>query len=658
MQRLFTALLVFSFLLSACTMPSGTPATETAVVDPTAEPAQPVETIEPPAPTEPPVETLVSPAQQYLPQQLAYIPPPPITPIASSIQTIYGNTYLVYHSEPDSFRLVCPQEGCGLDDRLIYAIYAGTKVRLQKLIRMAGVDIVDEFKPLDIHLVTDAECTRPNWEWGSAGRYQASPDTALICLYVTETDTFKDAGLFGPIEVDPQYPLTPETAIRLGGAGVIGHEYGHVLFFNRHQFSTEEYVNTLDYAATTGGVDQRYLDLCDPINEYSAGPLFHLCKQYGFTLADFRTALIELDRLDRAGHNQPYGMTSMNQMRAVVQSITGQDPFSIYNAAGYYYPGDPTEPYQLPFNDSCTHRAEIVEDVTAPDGTMFDVNTPFEKTWRIQNTGTCSWDGYSLAFIGEEKMSGPDSIPVPTTASNATVDLTVPLQAPSSPGVHIGHWRLRKANGEFFGPIINTTIYTRTGCSIAPEMSFFKATPETVGQGALVLLEWGQTTNVDSMEISPEIGAVDVNGGRLLIQPKETTTFTLTATCGAQTTQQQVTVNVDPNLPPFEITALTAQASPDKYIGACISPEGIATRVDFAATVTVNGPGVILYKWNRSDGAINSPMVAIVDPNNPVAVTTYWSLSASVSEYQEFEILAPFTELPPARASFVLSCTP
>lgn len=653
MQRLFTVLFVLSFLLAACSMP----ATETAVVDPTAEPAPSTEPIEPPAPTDVSVETIIAPAQQYLPQQPAYIPPPPITAVASSTQNIYGNTYLVYHSEPDAFRLVCPPEGCGLDERLIYAIYAGTKVRLQKLIRVAGVDIVDEFKPLDIHLVSDADCTRPSGEWGSAGRYAANPDSALICLYLDQTGVFQDQGVFGPIQVDPQNPLTPETAIRLGGAGVIGHEYGHVLFFNRHQFSSEEYVNTLDYAATTGGTDPRYLDLCDPINEYSAGPLYQLCKQYGFTLADFRTALIELDRLDRAGHNQPYGMTTMNQMRAVVQSITGQDPFSVYNAAGYYYSGDPTDPYQLPFNESCTHRAEIVEDVSAPDGTMFDVNTPFEKTWRIQNTGTCSWDGYSLVFIGQEKMSGPDSIPVPATASNATVDLTVPLQAPSTPGVHVGHWRLRKADGEFFGPIINTTIYTRSGCSVAPQMSFFKATPETVGQGALVLLEWGQTTNVDSVTISPEIGEVDVNGGRLLIQPKETTTFTLTATCGAQTTQQQVTVNVDPTLPPFAITALTAQASPDKFVGACVGPEGEGHRTDFGATITVSSPGVVVYKWNRSDGALSTPLVAIVDPAQPAVVTTYWMLWASLSGYQEFEILAP-AGVEPARAEFTLACTP
>ena len=652
MQRLFTALLVFSFALSACTMPasSPTPAAEiTEEANATAEPATAV-----PAP----LDSLIAAAQSQLPNQLTYIPVPPITPIPSQIQTIYGNTYLVYHTEPDPFRLVCPQAGCGLDERVINAIYAGTKVRLQKLVRVAGVDIVDEFKPLDIHLVTDAECTRPNWEWGSAGRYQANPDASLICLYVTETETFKDSGIFGPIQVDPQNLLSPETAIRLGGAGVIGHEYGHVLFFNRHQYSTEEYVNTLDYAAAMGTVDPRYLDLCDPINEYSAGPLHQLCKQYGFTLADFRTALIELDRLDRAGYNQPYGMTSMNQMRAVVQAITGQDPFSIYNAAGYYDPEDSTEPYQLPFNESCTHRAEIVEDVTAPDGTMFNVNTAFEKTWRIQNSGTCSWNGYSLAFIGQDRMSGPDSIPVPATASNATVNLSIPLQAPSTPGVHVGHWRLRKPDGEFFGPIINTTIFTRTGCSVAPEMSFFKAAPNTVGPNALVLLEWGQVTNVDSVEISPEIGGVDANGGRLLIQPKETITFTLTATCGSQTVQQQVTVTMDPNLPPFAVTSLTAQASPDRYVGACLSPEGVATRIDFAATLIANGPGVILYKWNRSDGAISAPLVAVVDATQPFLVTTYWSLSASVSEYQEFEILAPTTDIPPARASFTLACTP
>lgn len=657
MKHLLIFFLVLLVLLSACNPARGTLPPESTAVSPTESPtsgAFPSET----ATATSKAASIISPAQEYLPKTPAYIPPPPITPVPSSIQTIYGHTYLVYHLEPDPFRLVCPQEGCGLDERLIYAIYAGTKVRLQKLIRIAGVDVVDELKPIDIHLVADAECTRSSGEWGSSGRYSSNPNSVLICLYLTETEFFKDAGIFGPIRVDPANPLTPENAIRLGGAGVIGHEYAHVLFFNRHQYSTEEYVNTLDYAATVGTIEPRYLDLCDPINEYYAGPLYQLCKQYGFTLSDFRTALIELDRLYRAGYGRVNGMTDMNQMRAVIQSIIGQDPIRIYQEAGYYQPGDPITPYQLPFaNEPCTNRAEIVEDVTVPDGTMFDVNTPFEKTWRIKNTGTCSWEGYSLAFIGQEQLSGPDTIPVPTTPAGATVDLTVPLKAPSTPGVHVSHWRLRKANGEFFGPIINTTIYTRIGCSAAPEISFIKVTPETIGQGALALLEWGQVTNADQVTISPQIGMVDPNGGRLLIQPQQTTTFTLTASCGTQTSRQEVTITVDPNLPHFAITSITAQASPDKYTGACVSPEGIPLRVDFGATVIANGPSVILYRWERDDASRPSAFVGMVDASKPSLFTTYWVLGTTRTGYQRFVILAP-SGIPPAEANFAISCTP
>jgi Ig-like domain from next to BRCA1 gene len=604
------------------------------------------------------ISSLIAPAQALLKPQDSYIPIPPITPIPSKTEAIHGTTYLVYHIEPDGFRFICPQNGCGLDERLIFASYAGFKVRKEKLVRIAGVDILDEFKPLDIHLVKDGECTRSAGEWGSAGPYDAVPNSALICLYLDEVDKFTDAGAFGYIDPDPRNPMTAQTAIRAGGSGVIGHEYSHVIFFNRQRVSSEEYVNTLDYAATLGDANSGYLDLCDPLNEYSAGILYKMCHQYGLTLADFRTSLIELDRLHRDGYGELFGATSVNQHREVLQEILGVDPFDVFKEAGYYDSYEKTTPYQSPYsNETCTYRAELLEDVSVPAGTMFDVNTPFEKTWRIQNTGTCAWgDGYELVFAGEEAMTGTLSVPIPATASNATVDLTLALTAPASPGVHVGQWRLRRPDGNFFGPIINLTIFTRTGCSLPPEISSFTSTPSAVGQGAMILLEWDQVTNADRVEILPEIGEVTPNGGRLLIQPPQTTTFTLRATCGAQTAEQKTVVTIDSNIPPFEIADVTAQAVPDNFSGVCLSPDNIATRIDFGVNITANGPGVILYKWDRSDAAISQTITAVVDPSKPETITGYWMLSRSYTGYMEAHILGP-KEYPPARASFTLTCT-
>src|SRR5690349_3289746 len=46
-------------------------------------------------------------------------------------------------------------------------------------------------------------------------------------------------------------------------------------------------------------------------------------------------------------------------------------------------------------------------DVNIPDGTPMTLNQDFVKTWKIRNTGTCSWgDGYGLIFSHGERMSG------------------------------------------------------------------------------------------------------------------------------------------------------------------------------------------------------------------------------------------------------------
>jgi len=85
--------------------------------------------------------------------------------------------------------------------------------------------------------------------------------------------------------------------------------------------------------------------------------------------------------------------------------------------------------------------------VTYPDGTPLSPNQSFNKTWRLKNTGTCTWSGYTLAFVSGDRLSGPDSVSVPTTAPGQTVDVGVPLMAPGSGGNYKGYWQLKDNQG-------------------------------------------------------------------------------------------------------------------------------------------------------------------------------------------------------------------
>lgn len=122
-------------------------------------------------------------------------------------------------------------------------------------------------------------------------------------------------------------------------------------------------------------------------------------------------------------------------------------------------------------------KATFVADVTVPDGTLFSANTAFIKTWRLKNSGSCTWtNSYKLVFYSGEQMSAPTTINVPrTTAPGATVDLTVNMQAPTNNGKYRGYWILSNAAGKLFG------IGTDASKPIWVEVNVSGASPTAMG---------------------------------------------------------------------------------------------------------------------------------------------------------------------------------
>ena len=106
----------------------------------------------------------------------------------------------------------------------------------------------------------------------------------------------------------------------------------------------------------------------------------------------------------------------------------------------------------VPVPPSCTNDSKFVADVTVPDGTHFAPKKAFNKTWKIQNTGTCAWTtDYQYKFISGEQMGGAD-IKVPNAVQPGdTIDLTIKLTAPATAGKYRGQWRLFAPDGTPFG---------------------------------------------------------------------------------------------------------------------------------------------------------------------------------------------------------------
>ncbi len=221
-------------------------------------------------------------------------------------------------------------------------------------------------------------------------------------------------------------------------------------------------------------------------------------------------------------------------------------------------PGGPTSP-----PTGCTDGAVFVADVTVPDGTVLAAGQTFNKIWRMRNSG-CPWGpGYQFVFVSGEAMTASTAVAVPNTATGGTADILVAMTAPSAPGSHSGQWRMRNAGGALFGQTVGVVITvpgappppppaTNTSppvCPGPPVIASFSASPNPITAGGSTTLSWGAVTNATSATIDQGIGGV-ATPGSTSVSPGSTTTYTLTASgCGGVATSQ-VTVTVNPALPP------------------------------------------------------------------------------------------------------------
>ncbi len=101
--------------------------------------------------------------------------------------------------------------------------------------------------------------------------------------------------------------------------------------------------------------------------------------------------------------------------------------------------------------------AQFVTDVTVPDGTNYNGGDSFIKTWRLKNTGTCTWNSsYTLVFDTGEIMGGPasQSLTNGNIAPGQEVEVSVALKAPNVPGTYRGYWRIRNSAGDYL-PVAN-----------------------------------------------------------------------------------------------------------------------------------------------------------------------------------------------------------
>lgn len=117
-------------------------------------------------------------------------------------------------------------------------------------------------------------------------------------------------------------------------------------------------------------------------------------------------------------------------------------------------PQQTTTPGDTPESTPSCNVAKFVKDLTIPDDTALPPGTPFKKTWRLQNDGTCSWSPqYRLVYYKGDNMGAPDSILLTNkviTPGN-TVDVSIDMIAPDTAGTYRSEWKLSGESNEIFG---------------------------------------------------------------------------------------------------------------------------------------------------------------------------------------------------------------
>ena len=97
--------------------------------------------------------------------------------------------------------------------------------------------------------------------------------------------------------------------------------------------------------------------------------------------------------------------------------------------------------------------SEFVADVTVPDGTSFAPDTAFTKTWRIRNSGECTWEaGYVLLHVEGPIMGALESVPLPSTVpAGQEADISVEFTSPATSGAFRSTWQMQRPDGQNFG---------------------------------------------------------------------------------------------------------------------------------------------------------------------------------------------------------------
>ena len=188
-----------------------------------------------------------------------------------------------------------------------------------------------------------------------------------------------------------------------------------------------------------------------------------------------------------------------DQVAVLVQALSEQELTAT--------PSPTPEPTQSPTitttAEPCTISALLVSDVTIPAGTILTPGQPFTKTWRVQNNGTCTWEGYKLVYVRGSRMGGNSPSPVRTIQAGEVFDLSLEMTAPSYHGSYEGVWQIQTDKGSLIGLELKVVLGIPTPTPTSTQTSTPTSTPTATATKTPTATPTNTPTHTPTRTVTP-----------------------------------------------------------------------------------------------------------------------------------------------------------
>ncbi len=103
----------------------------------------------------------------------------------------------------------------------------------------------------------------------------------------------------------------------------------------------------------------------------------------------------------------------------------------------------------------CHNGLAFITDITIPDGTLVTPGAEIDKTWEVENIGTCGWTAeYSLRHVGGSNLGAETTLPLYPARAGTRALITIRFTSPAESGTIHSAWRAYGPDDQPFGDAV------------------------------------------------------------------------------------------------------------------------------------------------------------------------------------------------------------